>query len=142
MGEDAPDHFTRKDEWILLRGMTPEMSIDATEEEVRRDVCAVNRNCSQYDLAGCQIDDFEFIDMSGKQASIPNVKPGMAFNCKALKKLAGSGNVYVRMTRDMIIESGSETEVTVVKVEPASSREETTGMLCHPPSKTHMPSPY
>lgn len=115
MGPDAPRHITRKDDTILVRGMLREIPLTASEEEVREEICAVIRNCPEPDLCNCQPDDFEFIDMSGKHASVPNLKAGMAFSCAAVKTLAGSGSLYIRMVRDLDTE---EPDVTVVKVEP------------------------
>ena len=112
--------------------MLPEISTEATEE-VCDEICAVICNCTQSNLAACQPYDFQFIDMSGKHACIPAVKPGMSFKGKATKQLAGSGCVYVRLTRDIehsypnsdgsnSVAGGegggsSDAEITLVKVE-------------------------
>ncbi len=123
MADPAPKHFTRRDEWILMRGMLPEIPIDAPEEDVRSNICDVIKNCSEPNLSGCQPSDFEFIDMSGKHASVPNFKSGQAINCRTVKKLAGTGSLYVRMTREISnLDTGGsnlhEPDVVVVKVEP------------------------
>ncbi len=143
MSARAPMHFTRRDEWILMRGMLPEISVDAPEKDVRNDICAVIRNCSEPNLSGCQPCDFEFIDMSGKHASVPNFKSGQAFNCNTVKKLAGTGSLYVRMTRDVsdLDTEGSsthESDVVVVKVEPALTPQQTS---THEHRNTPPPSP-
>ena len=56
-------------------------------------------SCSHY--AECGPDDFQFIDMNGKQASIPNCKAGFLWDGCAVKELAGSGCLYVRFTSDV-----------------------------------------
>lgn len=133
MGENAPKHFTRRKDKVLMRGMLPDISIAATEEEVRKEICTVIRNCVQSNLAACQPNDFQFIDMSGKHACVPAVKPGMSFTGKATKQLAGSGCLYVRLTRDIDLENPdsddsnsmavgeggeiSDADITLVKVE-------------------------
>ena len=38
-------------------------------------ICEVVQICSEHDLGVCGPDDFEFIDMISKHASIPNHKP-------------------------------------------------------------------
>ena len=57
----------------MMRGLLPEISLDASEEKVRKDICDVI-NCSN-DLVDapclCDIHDFEFIDMNGKHATVP-----------------------------------------------------------------------
>ncbi len=100
MGPNAPSKFTRKEHLILMRGMLPEIPLDASEVGVREDIVAVMRTNCEYDLSECDKFDFDFINICGKNASLPNLKPGMTFNCKTVKKLAGSGALYVRMTKD------------------------------------------
>ena len=100
MGSNAPAKFTRKDSRVLTRGMLPEIPLNATEMEVREEICSVIKNSCEVELSTCQPFNFEFMDMCGKNASVPNLKPGTTFNCKTVKKLAGSGAVYIRMTKD------------------------------------------
>ncbi len=127
-GTQAPVHFTRKDSLIVVRGMTPEIPLDATEEEVRSELCEIIKNSQQNNLDSCQPGDFEFIVMSGKHSSVPSVKPGTTFNCKVVKKLAGSGSLYIRLMRDLEDEDNewggyepiaeSDPDVEVIKVDP------------------------
>ena len=103
-----------------MRGLLPDISVDASEEEVRKDVRDVIRSCSQYDVSFCGLYDFEFIDMSGKHASVPNVKAGLKFTGKAVKNLAGSGCVYVRMTSDLfttVISSDSSDDLPKISLQ-------------------------
>ncbi len=94
MGQCAPSKFTRKEHQILMRGMLPEILI------VREEIVSVIQANIDADLSKCGLFDFEFIDLCGKNASVPNLKPVTAINCRVMKKLAGNGAVYVRMTKD------------------------------------------
>lgn len=69
MGLDAMDKFTRADKRIAMRGLLPPIPLESTEDEVRGEICELIRSSS--DFAECGINDFEFIDMNGKQASVP-----------------------------------------------------------------------
>ena len=70
------------------------MSVDATEEEIHQEICAVLNNCANSEFAP---DDFKYINMSGKPASIPHCKEGFEWNGRAVKELAGAGSIYVRL---------------------------------------------
>lgn len=128
MGDDSPSHFTRKDKFIVMRGLLPEIPVDSSEERVRQEVGDLIRSCNEYDLGLCGEKDFEFIDMNGKQASVPNFKKGYKFTGKAVKNLAGSGCVYVRLTTDPLTlclssdasgdESNSLPDISVTKRKP------------------------
>ena len=76
LGLDPPKTFTRTDKRIRMRGLLPPISIEASESEVRSEICDVIRTCSFPDITECTPYDFEFIDMSGKQATIPRCKVG------------------------------------------------------------------
>lgn len=120
MGSDAPTHFTRKDSNIVMRGLLPDISVDASEDDVRKEICEVIRGCNEHDACLCTPQDFEFINMSGKHASIPNVKSGYEFTGKAVKNLAGSGCVYVRMTAELFstyVSSDEHSPKSMVKSE-------------------------
>ena len=105
MGVDGPDTFTRADKRIAMRGLLPPIPGDASESDVRREICDVIRSCSDY--AECSPNDFQFMDMNGKQASIPNCKAGFIWDGRAVKELAGSGCLYVRFTSDVGCSSDS-----------------------------------
>ena len=100
MGPNPHKVFTRSDKKIRMRGLLPPIPVSAPESDVRREICDVIRTCSFPDLTDCT-SDFEFIDMSGKQASIPQCKIGFEWEGRAVRELAGSGCVYVRLTRDV-----------------------------------------
>lgn len=48
----------------------------------------------------CGPDDFEFINMSGEQATVPFCRDKFRWNGRAVKELAGSGAVYIRLTKE------------------------------------------
>ena len=111
MGEDAPNKFTRADRKIVVRGLLPPIMVEASEEEIRKEICEVIRSNIEPDFSDCGNHDFEFIDMSGKQASVPQCKTGFSWDGRAVRELAGSGCLYVRLTSDIgIFPSDSEDE--------------------------------
>ena len=118
MGEDAPNKFTRADRNIIVRGLLPAIMVEATEEEIRKEIGDVFR--SEPDFSDCGSHDFEFIDMSGKQASVPQCKTGFPWDGRAVRELAGSGCLYVRLTSDIGF-FPSEDDETINKNQPSDS---------------------
>lgn len=55
-----------------LCGLLLPIPLESTEDEVRGEICELIR--SSLNFAECGINDFEFIDMNGKQASVPKCK--------------------------------------------------------------------
>ena len=56
-------------------------------------------------------DDFELINMSGKQAIFPQCKEGFEWDGPSVKELAGSGSIYVRLLQNIELEgSGTDEE--------------------------------
>ena len=99
MGVNAPESFTRSDKDVCTSGLLPLVSVDASEEEIRQEICAVINNCANPELSEIAPDDFEYINMSGKRASIPHCKEGFEWNGRAVKELAGAGSIYVHLKR-------------------------------------------
>ena len=91
MGPDSPKVFTRTDKKICVRGLLPAIPIHASESEVHNEICDVVRTCAFPDLTECTPSDFEFIDMSGKQARIPQCKIGFEWGGRAIRSLLGLG---------------------------------------------------
>ena len=81
MGLDAVEKFTRADRRIAMRGLFPPIPLESTEDDVRREICEVIRSSSEF--ADCGTNDFEFIDMSDKQASVPKCKARFEWNGRA-----------------------------------------------------------
>ena len=132
MGHSAPADITQKDDYIVMSGILPDIALSVSESQIRQEICEVIQPCSEHVLGLCGHDDFEFINMSDKHASVQNHKPGFVFTANAVKKLAGGGSVYVRLMRYFALSSSSSSsdseltdvhlrngtsDVTIVKVE-------------------------
>ena len=70
MGSNAPTQFTRKNSAVVMRGLLPDITVDAPEDDVRKEICEVIRGFNEHDA------HLEFVDKNGKTASVPNVKSG------------------------------------------------------------------
>ena len=102
MGEHPPTSFTRSDKDILTSGLLPVMSVDASEKEIRNEICAIVNSCGikeKLNLSVIAVNDFHFINMSGKHATVPHCKEGFEWDGRAVKELAGSGSIYVRLNK-------------------------------------------
>ena len=84
---------------MCISGLLPSISIEAEEAEIRHEICALTHSssCPSYQEIGPT--DFEFINMSGKKASVPQCKDGFEWDGRAVKELCGSGSIYVRITK-------------------------------------------
>ncbi len=141
MGPSAPKQFTLKECEVVLRGLLPDISLLATEKEVGSEIASVIKSFEE-DLASCTRFDFEFIEATGKSLCVPARQEGFKWTGRAVKNLAGNGQVYVRLVSVLGASSDSDSElppapvsrdyshqpispvsspgVTVVKVEPPS----------------------
>lgn len=130
MGSDAPQNFTLKGDHVLLRGMLPEISIDASEREIRSQIRDTITDSST--LSGCLVNDFEFLEATGKSLCVPAQQADFEWSGRAVKELAGSGSIYVRMTTDLELgdlsnlsdylasspdSSSKEPDIKIIKVE-------------------------
>lgn len=102
-GAKAPRTFAVKGRHVWIRGILPEIAVTATEEKVHQVVGEVISNC---DSALGQR-DFEFMEASGKCLCVPAQNKSFEWTGRAVKQLAGTGAVYVRLTteRECYIES-------------------------------------
>lgn len=119
MGEEAPKQFTLKDSYVVLRGLLPEIDVQASELEVRSDITNVIIN-SGDDMGSCSRYSFEFIEASGKSLCVPAKPRGFEWTGKAVKDLAGSGQVYIRLLYDPTT-SSSESDLQEYLPPTASS---------------------
>ena len=87
--------FTRRDKDIIACGFVSDISVDATEEQVRDEIHAVLLNSDLPNSIGPR--DFEFIDVNGKVTFVPSIKEGFEFNGRIVKQLAGAGSLYIRL---------------------------------------------
>ena len=126
MGPKSPSIFTRSDKLIVARGLLPSLPVHISEADLRSEVCDI-KSTSVHTPDGDTSDgvgpyDFEFINMSGKQASIPQCKHGFEWDGRSVKELAASGCVYVCLTKSLSIPISSSSKsddlpIAFVKVE-------------------------
>ena len=67
----------------------------------------------EFDRSTCRDSDFEFINMVGKQAFVPDQGDSFVWTGASVKSLAQQGEVYLRLTRDLepvVLSSTSESE--------------------------------
>ena len=102
MGASSPKGFSRCDTNICLAGLLPAISLEASKETVRKEICEVIHSCSSPNLSNIGPEDFEFVAMNGKHGAIPQCKKGFKWNGRAVKELAGSGSVYVSLIKDCV----------------------------------------
>ena len=98
LGEDVKQ-FTLKDSRVLLRGLLPEIDVEATEAQVRSIIANMIANSSE-EMSYCSSYCFEFIEATGKNLCVPAKQTGFEWTGKAIKSLAGTGQVYVRLLFD------------------------------------------
>ena len=108
MGSKPPGTFTRSDNLIVARGLLPSLPVHISETELRSEICNIIKSNSSG--PGVSPNDFEFINMSGKQASVPQCKEGFEWDGRSVKELAGSGCVYVRLTKSLPITVSSSSD--------------------------------
>ena len=119
MGENPPKSFGLKESYITMRGMLPDISLTATEKEIRSHIREVIASDRSYIC--CTENDFEFLEANGRNVCVPAKPANFTWNGKAVKSLSGTGAVYVRFTIDDEIlgisdSNSSDEEVKVVQV--------------------------
>lgn len=97
MGEDPPRKFALKESYVVMRGVLPEIGVSAEESAVRSCVAKVIRH-SEKTLADLAPTDFEFLEACGKCLCVPAYSPDFMWTGRAVKELAGTGAIYVRLT--------------------------------------------
>ena len=95
----APKSFIRKNKDIVARGFVNDICVNATEQEVRDEICAVLVNSELPQLVTPNA--FEFIDVSGKLAFVPSIKEGFEFNGRIVKQFAGTVSLYIRLLQNL-----------------------------------------
>lgn len=94
MGTKAPWKFALKEVHVWMRGMLPEIEITASEQEVRGFISDTVKNYTKSLSAS----DFEFLEASGKCLCVPAQRASFEWTGRAVKQLAGTGAVYIRLT--------------------------------------------
>ena len=56
-------------------------------------------NNRSFRLEDFDVNDFEFMDVHGKKATVPTCDDNHQFTGKSIKQLAGVGAVYIRLTK-------------------------------------------
>ena len=78
----------------LFRGLLPELSVEASELEIRSAIVKILHNNRSFQLEDFDVNDFEFMDVHGKKATVPTWEDNHQFTGKSIKQLAGVGAVY------------------------------------------------
>ena len=126
MGESAPKQFTLKDNIVALRGLLPEIDVQASELEVRSSIASVIVNFGE-EMGACTRHSFEFIEANGKSLCVPAKPRGFEWTGKAIKQLAGTGQVYVRLLYNPdLSSSASDTESDMPNVFLQQSHDDAT----------------
>lgn len=84
MGDSSPRQFTLKDSIVVMRGLLPEIDLQAGEDEVRTAINSVIVNSGE-DLGSCTRFGFEFIEANGKTLYAPVNPPGFQWSGKAVE---------------------------------------------------------
>lgn len=123
MGAHPPTTFTIKEDLILIRGILPELEYTSSERHIRNTIADTINGYTESDIS---LDSFEFLEAAGKRLCVPAKSPELQWTGRALKELAGSGSIYVRLTlteseSSESIESDSvncsSPELKIVKIE-------------------------
>ena len=85
MGVRAPCTFTRREDNILFRGLLPELSVEASELEIRSAIVKILHNNRSFHLEDFDVNDFEFMDVHGKKVTVPTCEDNHQFTGKSIK---------------------------------------------------------
>ena len=91
---------------MALRGVLPDIDVEASELEVRSAIADVIKNSGDEFIACSR---YSFV-ANGKNLCVPAKHPSFQWSGKAVKNLAGNGQVYVRLLFDTNTISSSESE--------------------------------
>ena len=89
--------FTKTSDNVVVTGVLSPIAVSATEAEVReeiRDFIQHARSDSHL-FVDVKSYDFEFIQVSGKNAQVPSSSSSFTWSGSAVKSLAGQGAVYI-----------------------------------------------
>ena len=94
--------FTKTNTNVIVSGMVSPIPVGAGEDDVRHEITSMLRNTKseRHDLSTVTPSHFEFIQVTGKVAQVPNTTLDFQWNGNAVKTLSGQGCIYVRLTRD------------------------------------------
>ncbi len=105
MGKDAPKSFASSDRKIVVSGLLEPITVCAFEHKVREEILAVIHEADVFgmNVSACASNDFEFIQVSAKAASVPTVREGFSWTGDAVMSLPGQGAVYIRLLKDFTV---------------------------------------
>ena len=90
----------------MTTGFLPEISYDLTESEIRRHIVDVLHNDTAENMSLVTADNFQFVTVKGKKATILTCLPcNFEYSGKILKQTAGNGPVYIHLTSSLIKQS-------------------------------------
>ena len=100
--KNCPRQFSTREATFILSGLI-EIQPNLSEEGIRSAISSTitNSEVECIDTSKYGPNDFEFVKRSGHTFRVPECAPGFQFNADALKTLAGQGDVYVRLTKDV-----------------------------------------
>lgn len=84
MGSKAPRNFDLKEVYVLMRGMLPEISVEADEKAVREVIINTIRD-SEKTLNDISWNDFEYLEASGKCLCVPAHQSNFEWTGRAIK---------------------------------------------------------
>ena len=111
---------------MIMRGILPEVSVSAEETVVRSCVVEAVKH-SERTLSGLAPNKFE---ACGKCLCLPAHNPGFMWTGRAVKELAGTGAIYLRLTVER--EEESQTSDSDESILESEVKIETPGK-CHLP---------
>ena len=115
MAPRSPKCFARKETDIVTRGFISDVLLDSTEGQVRQEIYEVLHSAG---LKSIGPNDFEFIDVNGKTGCVLNRKEGSEFSGRAIKQVAGTGAIYVRLLRHPTMELSDSSEEDAQSLPP------------------------
>lgn len=84
------------------------MQLTSEEDSIRQSIADIVNN-SDKDVS-CSPHDFEFVKRCSHSFRIPDVLLDFKYDIEALKTLIGQGDIYVRLTKDILIHHSDSAE--------------------------------
>ena len=87
----------QKNDYIVATILLGKISLECPEYRIHDEIVSLYSAGPKF--FGIDRNDFEFIHVSGKKATVPLSKEGHEFTWKVVKELAGRGAIYIRLTK-------------------------------------------
>ena len=119
--EQPSTTFTIKENLIFLRGMLPEMDYTTNEQTIRRIITSILNESVDVTTNTIGPYDFEFLEANGKKLRVLAKSSDLKWTGRAIKELAGSGCVYIRLVpekSDLFCNTPEIVELEPVKSSP------------------------